>query len=75
MTMYLEQLASWNEFSLGLLSILQLRAGMQGNILYGTEFLLAACLATPAPYSRKGISSGYFPWTLPVHTESMHTMH
>lgn len=54
MTVYLEQLASWNEFSVGMLCILHLlRAGMQGIILHGSEFLLAACLDTPAPHSRK----------------------
>lgn len=54
MTMYLEQLTSWNEFSVGTLCILQLlRAGMQGIILHGTEILLAACPNTPAPHCRK----------------------
>lgn len=58
MTMHLEQLASWNQFSVGMLCILQsLRAGMQVNILYGTEFLLAACLAIPAPLSTKKASA------------------
>lgn len=55
--MYLEQLASWKEFSVGTLCILQLlRAGMQGIILHGSEFLLAVCLAIPGSHSKKNPS-------------------